>query len=72
MQEISNMIIIVRSVSWRQKISSSSFLRRMVAWTIKNTKCYITDKIDVSEGIDFNKTSESRGCITCRHWYFLD
>ena len=29
------------------------------------------DKIDVSKGIDFNKTNESRRCIICHHWYFL-
>ena len=29
------------------------------------------DRIDVSEGIDFNKTRESRECIICHYWYFL-
>ena len=29
------------------------------------------DKIEVSEGIDINKTSASKGCDVCLHWYFL-
>ena len=29
------------------------------------------DRIDVSEGIDFNKTRESRECIIYHYWYFL-
>ena len=29
------------------------------------------DKIDVSEGIDVNKTSASRECDICPYWYFL-
>ena len=28
------------------------------------------DRID--EGIDVNKTSESKECDVCHHWYFLD
>ena len=30
------------------------------------------DRIDVSEGININKTSESKECNTCHYWYFLD
>ena len=30
------------------------------------------DKIDISEGIDINKTSTSKECDTCHYWYFLD
>ena len=29
------------------------------------------DKIDVSEGIDVNKTSASKECIVCHHCCFL-
>ena len=32
--------------------------------------CY--DRIDVSEGIDVNKTSESKECDICHYWYFLN
>ena len=30
------------------------------------------DRIDISEGIDFNKTSESKKCGICHYWHFLD
>ena len=30
------------------------------------------DRVDVSEGIDANKTSESKECNICHYWYFLD
>ena len=30
------------------------------------------DRIDLSEGIDMNKTSNSRECSFCRYYYFLD
>ena len=29
-------------------------------------------KIDVSEGIDTNKTSASKECMLCHFWYFKD
>ena len=29
------------------------------------------DRIDVSEGIDINKTDLSCECIICHYWYFL-
>ena len=30
------------------------------------------DRIDVSEGIDVDKTSESKDCHICHCWYFLN
>ena len=30
------------------------------------------DRIDVSEGIDVNKTSESKECDVCHYWCFLN
>ena len=30
------------------------------------------DRIGVSEGIDFNKTSESKECDVCHYWYILN
>ena len=30
------------------------------------------DRIDVSEGIDFNKTSVSKDCDVCHCWNFLN
>ena len=29
-----------------------------------------SDRIGVSEGIDFNKTSKSKECNICHCWYF--
>ena len=29
-------------------------------------------KIDISEGIDKNKTSASKECESCHYWYFKD
>ena len=30
------------------------------------------DRIDVSEGIGINKTSESKECMLSHYWYFKD
>ena len=30
------------------------------------------DRVDVSEGIDVNKISNSKECDICHYWYFLD
>ena len=30
------------------------------------------DRIDVSEGINIDKTSESKECDICHYWYFLN
>ena len=30
------------------------------------------EKIDVSERIDINKTNQSKECVYCHYWYFLD
>ena len=30
------------------------------------------ERIDISEGIDTNKTSASKECNICHYWYFLD
>ena len=38
---------------------------------MNNTKMLHYDRIDVSEGIDVNKTSKSKECNVCRYWYFL-
>ena len=29
-------------------------------------------RIDISEGIDVDKTSKSKKCNICHYWYFLD
>ena len=28
------------------------------------------DRIDISEGIDLNKTNKSKECMLCHYWYF--
>ena len=30
------------------------------------------NRIDISEGIDINKTSASKECDVCHYWYFKD
>ena len=37
-----------------------------------NYKILEYDRIDISDGIDINKTSESKKYDICHYWYFLD
>ena len=30
------------------------------------------DKIDITEGIDLNKTNKSKECMFCHYWYYLN
>ena len=30
------------------------------------------DRIDISKGIDIDKTNKSKECDICHYWYFLD
>ena len=30
------------------------------------------NKIDITEGIDLNKTNKSKECMFCHYWYFLN
>ena len=39
---------------------------------MNNTKMLHYDRIDVSEGIDVNKTSKSKEFDVCHYWYFLN
>ena len=34
--------------------------------------CIYFDRIDVSEGIDVNKSCASEECHICLYWYFLN
>ena len=36
------------------------------------TKILEYDRIDISEGIDVDKTNESKECMLCHYWYFLN
>ena len=40
--------------------------------TVSSTKMIQFERIDISEGIDFNKTSKSLECIICHYWNFKD
>ena len=37
-----------------------------------NYKMLEYDRIDISEGLDMNKTSASKKCDIYHYWYFLD
>ena len=37
---------------------------------MNNINMLYYDRIDVSEGIDINKTSASKECDICHYWYF--
>ena len=39
---------------------------------MNNIKMLYYEIIDVSEGIDINKTSASKECDICHRWYFLN
>ena len=30
------------------------------------------ERIDISDGIDVNESHESKECVLCHYWYFLD
>ena len=37
---------------------------------MNNIKMLYYDRINVSEGINVNKTNESKECSICHYWYF--
>ena len=47
----------------------SDLFRLVFVWIIKILEY---DRIDISEGIDINKTNKSKECMLCHYWYFLD
>ena len=51
------------------KIVSTHLFRRVFAWVIKTVQY---DRVDISEEIDINKTSESKECMLCLCLYFKD
>ena len=32
----------------------------------------VFERIDISDGIDVNKSDKSKECMLCHYWYFLD
>ena len=47
-----------------------NFFRRHFVWV--RVKMLQYERIDISEGIDVNKTSASKECMLCHYWYFKD
>ena len=41
----------------------------MFVWVIKR---FYYNKVNVSEGIDINKSNRSKECTICHYWYFED
>ena len=48
---------------------STDIFRRMFVWIIRMLEY---DRIDISEGIDVDKTNRSKECMFCHYWYFLN
>ena len=75
-----NMTIIIRSVFEEDgKLYPQVFLDdTLYELSTQNVNCkqYIKmleyDRIDISEGIDINKTNLSKECDICHYWFFKD
>ena len=39
---------------------------------MNDIKMLYFNRVEISEGIDVNKTSASKECVVCCCWYFLD
>ena len=63
------MSITIRSVFEDGKLYPQVFLDDTL---YQNIKILEYDRIDISEGIDVNKTSLSKECDICHYWYFKD
>ena len=35
-------------------------------------KILVCERIDISDGININKSDESKDCTLCHYWYFLN
>ena len=68
MLELGNMIIAVTSVSLEE---NKRFIQVFLDECLYKLKKLEYDRIDVSEGIDVNKTDGSRECIIWHYWYFF-
>ena len=60
--------IFIRSVFQKDKFYSQVFLDAYLnkLWMLEY------GRIDISEGIDINKTNASKESDICHYWYFLD
>ena len=68
MLELGNMIIAVTSVSLEE---NKRFIQVFLDECLYKLKKLEYDRIDVSDGIDVNKTDGSRECIIWHYWYFF-
>ena len=66
-----NLIILIKSVVNEQKINHYYFKKKGL-YKDKCSTVLFFDIIDISEGIDDNKTSASNVCDICHYWYFLN
>ena len=62
----------LQSFSVRTKSLVASKVLMVINLIAAYVKMLYYDKTDVSEGIDVNKTNESKQCIICHYWYFLN
>ena len=47
------------------------YFRWIALWNMNKIKRLYSDRIDVSEGIEVNKVTESKDFDICHYWYFL-
>ena len=67
------MIIVVKVVFHENnKYYPQVFLERIPILIMNKTKMLYYNRIDVSEGINVNNTSESKECSLGHYWYFLN
>lgn len=50
----------------------TNFVLENFAYKLYKYSIIYYDRIDISEGIDVNKTSASQECIMCNYWYIFD
>ena len=62
------MTIIIRSVFEGGKL----YPQIVLVWFVWFVKILQYKRIEVSEGIDVNKTNASKECMLCHYWYFKD
>ena len=66
-EDTANVVILIKSIfnENHNYNCSEMFLKKMY-------EIIDYDRVDISQGIDVNKTSASNECIICHYWYFLD
>ena len=70
--QIPNMIIVARAIFHENKKYYLQVFSDECLYKLEIIKMVYYDRIDVSEGIDVNKTSASKECDVCLYWYFLN